>query len=108
MSQTSPSIEKGDSHSVLVSGDIVDVFVARWEDHPIGRALIRYDVDNSPPDGELMCVIRLRHPMSIEEYRESSHHPQTRPLMKSPQDKVEAVLLPASMACTIPDFMEIE
>ena len=57
--------------------------------------------------GERMCVIKLRRPLSIEEYREA-HHPDTRPLVKHMDAGVVGVLLPASMVCTIPDYMEVE
>jgi len=111
MSHTSPGLEKGvyaySAHSTFVSGDVMDVFVARWEDHPSGRALVKCQSDNLAA-GELMCVIRLRRPMTLVEYGEA-HHPDTRPLvLKGGTPQVEAVLLPASMACTIPDSMEIE
>lgn len=109
MSQTHSRLEKGkyaySSHSVMISGDIADVFTGIWKDVPSGRALIKCEGDIT--DGELMCVIKLRRPLSLEDYR-TEHHPAIRPLVRQPGNEVAAVLLPAGMVCTIPDYMEAE
>lgn len=111
MGHTSQSISKGDyaysSHSVLVSGDIVDVFVGRWEwQNDDTRVLRKYPIEEegNVVGGEMMCVLKLRRPMTMAEYRES-HHPDFRPMAKPTATEVELVLLPTSMACTIPDAM---
>lgn len=114
MSHTDSRLEKGkyaiSSHALCISGDIADVFTGIWKETGQGRALIKCDGDIV--GGELMCVIKLRRPMTIPEYREY-HHPNIRPLVKSPETDndeaaIVAVLLPSTMVCTIPDFMEIE
>jgi hypothetical protein len=110
MSQTHSRLAKGkyaySSHSLLISGDIIDVFTGVWKATPTGaRALIKCEGD--VPGGEPLCVIKLRNPLSIEEYREA-HHPEIRPLVKNHESPVQAVLLPAAMVCTIPDYMEAE
>lgn len=95
------------SHSVFVSGDIVDVFVGKWADHEMGRVLVKCPEGTDESEGELMLVLHLRRAMTIAEYQETPH-PMIRPLVKFRGAKVEAVLMPADMACTIPDSMEIE
>lgn len=109
MSKTNKSINKGDyaysSHTVLVSGDIVDVFVGRWEwQDEDTRILRKYPRETELVGGETMCVMKLRRPMTMDEYREA-HHPDFRPMVKTPDSEVELVLMPTGMACTIPDGM---
>lgn len=110
MSRTHSRLEKGkyaySSHSLFIAGEIIDVFTGVWQQVGDSRALIKCE-DDKVEGGELMCVIKLRQPMSIPEYRES-HHPNIRPLVKHLESHVIAVLLPAEMVCTIPDFMEVE
>lgn len=103
------TIKQGDyaytSHSVMISGDIVEVFLGKWEDRDEDtRVLRKLPEDSEDPDGELMCVLRLRRPMTIEEYRET-HHPRFRPMVRSLDSKVKLVLVPTEMTCTIPDGM---
>jgi len=109
MSKTHSRLEKGkyaySSHSLFVSGDVIDVFTGMWKETGQGRALIKCDGDIV--GGELMCVVKLRRPMSVQEYRDV-HHPDIRPLIRDMDADVQAVLIPASMACTIPDYMEVE
>lgn len=111
MSRTDSRLEKGKyaygSHSVFISGEIIDVFTGVWQQIGEGRALVKCEEGEEVEGGELMCVIKLRRPMTVDEYREA-HHPQVRPLVKSLDSKVIAALLPAEMVCTIPDFMEAE
>lgn len=109
MNPTHNRLEKGkyaySSHSLMISGDIIDVFTGVWKDVPSGRALIKCEGDIA--GGELMCVIKLRRPLSLDEYREI-HHQDIRPLVRHPDHDVAAALLPAGMVCTIPDYMEVE
>ncbi|MGD9727496.1 MAG: hypothetical protein AB7L09_03125 [Nitrospira sp.] len=109
MSRTRNRLEKGkyaySSHSLLISGDIVDVFTGVWRDIDGKRALIRCDGDIV--GGEPMCVIKLRRPMTLAEYGQV-HHPALRPMVKHADADISAVLMPAGMACTIPDYMEAE
>jgi len=111
MSKIRSGLEKGryaySSHSVFVSGNIVDVFVGKWADHEKGRVLVKCPEGADESEGELMLVLHLRRAMTISEYQETPH-PMIRPLVKRPGAKVEAVLMPANMACTIPDSMETE
>jgi len=107
--QIKQKLEKGDyaysSHTVLVCGDIAAVFVGKWEIQPDeSRLLRRFSTNDEVEGGELMCMLRLRRPMSIKEYRES-HHPKFRPIVRNSGSKVELVLMPAKMVCTIPDGM---
>jgi hypothetical protein len=109
MGQTKQRLEQGDyaysSHTVLVCGDIAAVFVGKWETQPNGSRLLRkFSRNDEVEGGELLCMLRLRRPMSIKEYRES-HHSAFRPVVRSPESEVELVLMPARMVCTIPDGM---
>ena len=110
MSQTKGQIAKGEyaysSHSVFISGDIVDVFIGRWilKEDGNTRILQKFPSDHEVDHGHLMCVLKLRSPIPIDEYREI-HHPALRPMVQNLDDDVAMVLLPAEMACTIPDGM---
>ena len=106
MGQTEPGLAKGEyacsEHSLLISGDVIDIFVGRWEDRPKGRVLVKCGEDGVLSGGQPMCILRLRRPITIAEYRKL-HHPMIRPLIKSPENKIEGVIMPTSMACTIPN-----
>jgi len=104
MSRTS-TLHKGDfaisAHSVFISGNVIDVFKGKWTAHANGRALIKCPEGSDVDGSQMMCVIKLRRPMTLEEYREA-HHPDIRPLIKSHDANIEAVLMPVEMAQTIP------
>jgi len=106
MSVTGPGLEKGvyafSSHCPFVSGDVIDVFVGRWEEHSRGRVLIKCQTKEESIGGDEMCVIQLRRPLTLDEYRES-HHPLIRPLIHNRDEGVSAVLIPCEMVRTIPD-----
>lgn len=103
------AVQEGDyaisSHSVLISGDVIDVFLGRWEWQDDDRRILRkYEPEAHVVGGEMMCVLKLRRPMTMSEYKES-HHPEFRPMIKSLESDVELVLMPTGMALTIPDGM---
>lgn len=110
--QTQQGLTKGAyaycSHSLFVSGDIMDVFVGRWltKEGPGGSARIlqKFPPDEQVDGGSLLCVLKLRRPLSLPDYREV-HHPELRPLVQNLDDDVKMVLVPADMLCTIPDGM---
>lgn len=105
MSNTT-DLHKGDfamaAHSVFISGDVMAVFQGKWMDRDEGRALVKLPDDVDVEGAESMCVIKLRRPMSIEEYREA-HHPEVRPLIKEMGADIQAVLIPTELVLTIPD-----
>lgn len=107
MSQTQQSLKKGDyayaAHSLLLSGDVIDVFVGRWiTTDESTRILQKFPPEKKVDEGQLMCVLKLRRPITLNEYREV-HHPAIRPLVKSVGEDVNMVLMAAEMACTFPD-----
>lgn len=113
MSQTQQRLTKGAyaycSHTLLLSGDIQDVFVGRWletedESGSTRRVLQKFPPEITVEKGELMCVLQLRRPLTLSDYKEIHHH-SIRPMVQSLDDDVSMVLLPASMVCTIPDGM---
>jgi hypothetical protein len=112
MSQTQQRLTKGTyaycSHSLLLSGDVVEVFVGRWivqatEDGET-RVLQKFPPEAEIKDGFLLCVLKLRRPITLGDYREV-HHPSLRPMVQSLEDDVQMVLVRAEMLCTIPDGM---
>ena len=110
MSQTRQRLSRGDyvysAHSLRLAGNVVDVFVGRWEMSEDGqpRKLFKYSADVEVEGGQLMCVLRLRDPISVEDYREV-HHPDIRPITKSTSDDIKLILMTADIACTLPDSM---
>jgi hypothetical protein len=111
MSQTHERLAKGryaySSHSLRIAGDIAEVFIAKWENHQGGERLHKYPPHADIKGGALVCVLRLRKPIPMEEYKEL-HHPSMRPIVKRPELeidelKVHAVLMDSSMVCTFPD-----
>jgi hypothetical protein len=113
MSRTQQRLTKGAyaycSHSLLLSGDIVDVFIGRWkikdnEDGPPTRVLQKFPPDQEVERGTLMCFLKLRRPVSLSEYRDL-HHSSIRPMVQSLEEDVTMLLLPADLLCTIPDGM---
>lgn len=114
MGQTQQRLERGQyaysAHSLQLAGDIQDVFIGQWatpEGVP-GRKLTRFDVDEDVPNGQLMCVLRLRRPLSIKDYR-ALRHPSIRPIAKtvnsSINSSIEYLLMDADVVCTFPDGM---
>ena len=109
MSQTQQRLTKGvyaySSHSLLLAGDIVDVFIGRWfTKDDSTRILQKFPPEHEVEHGKLMCVLKLRRPIPLAVYREV-HHPELRPMIQSQNEDVRMVLLPADMVCTIPDGM---
>ena len=112
MDQTQQRLTKGTyaycSHALILSGDVEDVFVGRWMartfDGGTTRVLQKFPPGEKIEHGQLLCVLRLRRPISLDEYREV-HHPALRPMVQSVDDDVVMVLAPAEMLCTIPDGM---
>ncbi len=93
------------AHSLLLSGDIVEVFIGRWETtSETSRVLKKYPIEETVDEGEVLCTIKLRRPISLDEYREV-HRPEIRPMVRSVGADVSMVMLPANMVCTIPDSM---
>lgn len=103
---------KGDyccsSHSAVIAGDIEDVFYGKWtttQDQAKRRALLRFIGDEHPDDAELLCIVKLRYPLTRAEYQ-PVHHTKIRPLLrKVGGDKIEVVIVPAAMVRTIPASM---
>lgn len=113
MSQTHHGLVKGAyaycSHSLLLTGDIVEVFMGRFSPvtDPNGdqsSILEKFSPDDEVENGHLMCVLKLRRPISLEDYR-NVHHELIRPVVQNLSDDVQMILLPADMLCTIPDSM---
>ena len=106
MSQLRHGLEKGkyaySKHSLFISGDIVELFTGMWKDVEDGKLLVKCPDGVDLVGGIPMCAIKLRRPLTLDEYREN-HHPDVRPLIKSPDPIVLAVILPTAMVCTIPD-----
>lgn len=95
------------SHSLMISGEIIDVFTGLWKTDGEHQTLVKCTDSAKVEGGEVMCIVKLNRPMTVFEYKDS-YHPEVRPLVKSIDAYVEAVLIPGSMVCTIPDFMEVE
>jgi hypothetical protein len=110
MSQTQPILERGryaySSHSLQLAGNIEDVFIGQWESPEglAGRKLKRFDVSADVPNGQLMCVLKLRSPISIEDYKPVMH-PAVRPVAKTVGAPIEYLLMDADVVCTFPDGM---
>jgi len=110
MSQAQHKLERGQyaysSNSLLLAGDIHDVFVGRWENPEgcEGRKLRRWPADETVPGGQLMCVLHLRRPLTIEDFK-PIRHPSIRPIAKSVDSSIEYLLMDADIVCTFPDGM---
>jgi len=112
MSQTQQSLTKGTyaycSHSLFISGDVVEIFVGKWliKETASGstRILQKFPPEAEVDGGGLLCVLKLRRPITLADYRES-HHPALRPMVRNLEEDVTMVLVPAELLCTIPDGM---
>jgi len=109
MGQTQQRLKRGryaySSHSLQLAGDIEDVFIGLWEtpEGLPGRKLKRFDVDADVPDGQLMCVLKLRSPLTVEDYK-PVRHPSIRPITKTAASSaIEYLLMDADVVCTFPD-----
>ena len=93
------------SHSLLLAGNIVDVFIGKWQTKTeTSRVMVKFPPEQTVEGGEAMCVIKLRRPLPLDEYR-TVHHPEVRPLLAKLGADVEMVMLPASMTSIFPDAM---
>jgi len=113
MSQTSNGLVKGAyaycSHSLLLAGDIAEVFRGKFvpktkDDGAEASVLQKFPIDDDVEGSHLMCVLKLRRPISLDDYR-SVHHQSIRPMVQQMSDDVQMLLLRAEMLCTIPDGM---
>jgi len=110
MSQTKQKLERGQyaysSHSLRLAGHIVDTFVGKWEQYRagLGRRLLKFPPNTEVTDGQLMCLLKLRNPIHIKEYRDISH-PSIRPVTENINLPIKVLLMYADVVCTIPDGM---
>ena len=95
------------SHSLRITGDIIDVFIGRWEKiDSATRKLLKYPSHSKIDGGVLMCAVRLRRPISTIEFSKVSHG-SIRPLVhqRDSDSDIEVVLMDAEVVCTHPDSM---
>jgi len=97
-------------HSLLLAGDVVDMFIGKWKnrDDSNGRMLMKFPAHAEVEGGKLMCILKLRRPISLDDYK-PVHHRSMRPLLKRSDEgekrDVVMLLIPADMLCVIPDRM---
>lgn len=114
MGQIQKGLSKGSyaysSHSLLLAGDVVDVFIGKWKtrDESEDRMLVKFPPHAEVEGGKLMCILKLRRPIPLDDYKPVHRRPM-RPLLKRSDDgekrDVVMLLIPADMLCVIPDRM---
>jgi hypothetical protein len=92
----------------VLSGIIIESFIGKWttDDRDDLPVLLRSPPELELDDGELMCIVKLRIPVSLFKYV-TVHKKQIRPLIKSSDEtrSVVMVIIPFHMLCTLPNGM---
>lgn len=95
-------------HTLLLDGIVREVFVGKWVQDPDheGRHLYKFPTGVSVPGGTTMCIVNLKRPVTIDEFR-SIRREGIHPVVSSTDDNttVSAILVTASLAETLPNGM---
>ena len=92
------------AHTLLLDGNIEESFMGLWqpaEECP-GRKLIKYPVHTVVAGGKLMYLLRLKRPITVEQYKEV-HHPDIRPLVSNIDSAIHLLLMTDDVVQTLPD-----
>lgn len=93
-------------HTLLLDGVVREVFVGKWTADPEceGRHLYKFPTGTSVPGGVTMCIVNLKRPVTIEQFR-TVRREGIHPVISAagPNETIAAILITADLAATLPN-----
>lgn len=94
-------------HTLLLDGTVREVFVGKWIVDPAheGRHLYKFPPGTSVPGGNTMCIVNLKKPISIDQFRTVKRDGIHPVVSVDGATSIAAILLTADLASTLPNGM---